>query len=87
MNMYKLLTEADICIDVDAYDGEVWSDTTFSVVRIDGSTIEGITLDIKEAKRVVKELNSFVARVDKRTVTAKSRSAAIVKKQKAAGNL
>ena len=77
MYMNKLLTNAEVHIDVDNYDGEIYSDADFTIARINGDTVEGVELDVREAKRVAKQLNSFIARVDKRMVVAKKRSATI----------
>ena len=78
MYIRKLLTNADIYIDVDSYDGSIYNcDTNFTIARVNGDTVEGVELDVKEAQRVAKQLNSFLVRVDKRMVTAKKRSATI----------
>ncbi len=77
MYMNKLLINAEVHIDVDHYDGEIYSDADFTIARINGDTVEGVELDVKEARRVAKQLNSFLVRVDKRMVAAKTRSATI----------
>lgn len=84
MYIHKLLTSTEIDIDVDHYDGEIYNEICFTIARVNGSTVHGIELDVKEAKRIVKQLNSFLVRVDKRMAMAKKRSATIRTKNREA---
>ena len=74
MFCYKLLTDVEMYIDVDPNDGDIYEDVQFMVARVDGSSIEGVNLNVVEARRVAKQLTSFVNRYDKRIATAKARS-------------
>ena len=80
MYMNKLLIDSEIYVDVDE-DGDIYDEIGFTIIRVnthgsDGNTTsEGVELDIKEAKQVVRQLSSFVTRADKRMATAKTRSA------------
>ncbi len=84
MYMNKLLTDSEIYIDVDSEDGDIYDEVSFMIVRVNSSggspSTEGVELDIKEAKQVIQQLNSFITRVDKRMATAKVRSKKIVQK-------
>ena len=90
MYMNKLLTDSEIYIDVDSEDGDIYDEIGFMIVRVNSSgtlgtpNTEGIELDIKEARQVSKQLVAFVARVDKRMITAKARSKKIVEKNRVA---
>lgn len=70
----KLLTEAEIDIEIDYRDGEIYSDIEFHIARVTDDCAVTVSLNVAEAKRVAKQLDSFVTRAGKRMVTAKVRA-------------
>ena len=74
MMFNKLLTEAEIYVEVDYEDGDIYSDIEFHVARVSYNDVVSLTFTRIEAAKLAKQLNAFVVRADKRMATAKVRS-------------
>jgi len=75
----KLVTDADVNITVDEYDGwvEIFDETNFTIARVNCGMVESVELTVKEAAKLSKELGRFVGRHSTRLRTVKARAAKI----------